>query len=193
VKKAGEEVTKRNPDLAAEGVRRIAEAIGVAAVRYFMVRFSRGKVIAFDIDEALNFEGESGPYLQYAVVRANNIFQKLRDREAVGEAEFLSPLRDTPTHELTGEAHGHDVWALVLEAARLDEVAEQAVRTLEFSVLAKWAFGLAQMFNAFYHRYPILNEERDDARRWRAAAVSYVRTQLTGALELMGIEIPPRM
>ncbi len=69
----------------------------------------------------------------------------------------------------------------MLEAARLDEVVEQAVRTLEFSVLAKYAFGLAQMFNAFYHRYPILNEERDDVRRWRAAAVSYFRTQLRGA------------
>jgi arginyl-tRNA synthetase len=193
MKKAGEEVEKRNPDLSADDTRRIAEEIAVAAVRYFMVRFSRGKVIAFDIDEALNFEGESGPYLQYAVVRANNIFQKLRDREGVGEAEFLSPLSDTPTEELSGGAHGHDLWALVLEAARLDEVAEQAVRTLEFSVLAKYAFGLAQTFNAFYHRFQILNEERDDARRWRAAAVSYFRNQLRGALNLMGIPVPPRM
>jgi arginyl-tRNA synthetase len=193
VKKAGEEVAKRNPDLSADDRRRTADAIAVAAVRYFMVRFSRGKVIAFDIDEALNFEGESGPYLQYAVVRANNIFQKLRDREGVGEAEFLGPLSDTPTDELTGEGRGHDLWALALEAARLDEVTDQAVRTLEFSGLAKYAFGLAQMFNAFYHRFPILNEERDDARRWRAAAVSYVRNQLTGALSLMGIPVPPRM
>lgn len=193
VKKAGEEVAKRNPELSAEATQEIAEAIAVAAVRYFMIRFSRGKVIAFDIDEALNFEGESGPYLQYAVVRAHNIFQKLRDREGVAEAEFLSPLSHTPTEELDGEAHGQDLWALVLEAARLDEVAEQAVRTLEFSVLAKYAFGLAQAFNAFYHRFPILNEERDDARRWRAAAVSYFRNQLTGALGLMGIPVPPRM
>ena len=191
--KAGEEVAKRNPDLSADDTRRIAEAIAIAAVRYFMIRFSRGKVIAFDIDEALNFEGESGPYLQYAVVRANNIFQKLRDREGIAEAEFLSPLTGTPAEELNGEARGHDLWALVLEASRLDEVAEQAVRTLEFSVLAKYAFGLAQTFNAFYHRFPILNEERDDARRWRAAAVSYFRNQLAGALSLMGIPVPPRM
>jgi len=194
-RKAGEEIASRteNADLEASAVRGIAETIGIAAVRYFMIRFSRGKVIAFDIDEALNFQGETGPYLQYAVVRANNIFQKLKDREGVGEAEFLATLPDVATGELTGEAHGHDLWAMVLEASRLDEVAEQAVRTLEFSVLAKWAFGLAQMFNAFYHRYQILNEERDDARRWRAAAVRYFRTQLTGALDLMGIPVPPRM
>jgi arginyl-tRNA synthetase len=194
-KKAGERIAQeeRNADLSADETRRIAEAIAIAAVRYFMIRFSRGKVIAFDIDEALNFEGESGPYLQYAVVRANNIFQKLRDREGVVEVEFLSPLASTPTEELDGGPEGHDLWALVLEAARLDEVAEQAVRTLEFSVLAKYAFGLAQTFNAFYHRFQILNEPRDDARRWRAAAVSYFRNQLTGALGLMGIPVPPRM
>ena len=85
------------------------------------------------------------------------------------------------------------MWALILEASRLDEIVEQVVRTLEFSVLAKYAFGLAQMFNGFYHRYPILNEEQAAARLWRAAGVAYVRAQLTRALDLMGIAVPPRM
>jgi arginyl-tRNA synthetase len=95
--------------------------------------------------------------------------------------------------ELTGEAGSHDLWALILEASRLDEIVEQVVRTLEFSVLAKYAFGLAQMFNGFYHRYQILNEENADARLWRAAGVAYFRAQLTRALDLMGIAVPPRM
>ena len=84
--KAAGEVSKRNPELTPDEVRRIAEAIAIAAVRYFMVKFSRGKVIVFDIDEALSFEGESGPYLQYAVVRANNIFNKLKERDGLDEA-----------------------------------------------------------------------------------------------------------
>ena len=84
--KAASEVAKRNPELSPDQMRRIAEAIAIAAVRYFMVKFSRGKVIIFDIDEALSFEGESGPYLQYAVVRANNIFNKLKDRDGIDEA-----------------------------------------------------------------------------------------------------------
>jgi len=67
------------------------------------------------------------------------------------------------------------------------------VRTLEFSILAKYAFTVAQSFNAFYHRAQIVKEEREDVRRWRAAAVIYVRDQLTRALGLMGIEIPARM
>ena len=81
----------------------------------------------------------------------------------------------------------------MLEAARLDEVVEQAVRTLELSVVAKYAFGLAQSFNGFYHRYPILNEERADARIWRAAAVAYCRNSSRSALDLMGCAVPAKM
>jgi arginyl-tRNA synthetase len=165
--------------------------IAVAAIRYFMLKFSRGKLIVFDIEEALSFEGETGPYLQYAVVRANNILHKLREREGVTEAQLVAAIERVPADELT-EADS-EVWALVLEAARLDEVVEQVVRTLEFSVLAKYAFGLAQVFNAFYHRRQILSEEQLDRKQWRAAGVGYFRTQMTRALELMGIEVPSRM
>jgi arginyl-tRNA synthetase len=191
--RAEAEVAKRNPEFSADEHRRIAEIIAVAAVRYFMIKYSRTKIIAFDIDEALAFEGESGPYLQYAVVRAQNIFAKLRDRDGLDEAAVFAQLASEAAGELTGEAGGHDLWALILEASRLDEIVEQVVRTLEFSVLAKYAFGLAQMFNGFYHRYPILNEERPDARIWRAAGVAYFRAQMTRALDLIGIAVPPRM
>jgi arginyl-tRNA synthetase len=192
--KAASEVAKRNPELPPHDVRGIAQAIATAAVRYFMVKFSRGKVIVFDIDEALSFEGESGPYLQYAVVRANNIFNKLKDRDGVDEAGVVSAAASAPDTVLEADdEEAHDLWGLMLEAARLDEVAEQAVRTLELSVLAKYAFGLAQAFNGFYHKYSILNEERPAVRAWRAAAVVYYRTQLTKALELMGCTVPVKM
>ncbi|HWW84775.1 MAG TPA: DALR anticodon-binding domain-containing protein, partial [Vicinamibacterales bacterium] len=137
----------------------------------------------------LSFEGETGPYLQYAVVRANNIFHKLQEREGLSEGDVIRLLDETATAELAED----EIWALCFEASRLDDVLEQVVRALEFSVLAKYAFGLAQMFNAFYHRYPILAEERADRKRWRAAAVQYVRLQLTRVLDLMGIEVPARM
>jgi arginyl-tRNA synthetase len=193
IRKAGGEVTKRNPELSADDTDRTAKQIAIAAVRYFLIKFSRGKVIAFDLDEALSFEGESGPYIQYAVVRANNIFQKLQQREGFDEAALLASLSRVPAGELAGENGDDELWSLVLDAARLDEVVEQVIRTLEFSVLAKYAFTLAQAFNAFYHRSPILNEERDDVRRWRAAAVIYLRNQLTQALDLMGVAVPARM
>jgi len=186
------EVAKRNLELSAEEVARTGTAIAVAAVRYFMIKYSRGKVIAFDIDEALSFEGESGPYLQYAVVRANNIFVKLKERTGLDEAAVRAAVETLPADALAG-AEGDELWGLVLEAARLDEVVEQVVRTLEFSVLAKHAFGLAQAFNGFYHKSPILNEERPDVRAWRAAGIAYVRAQLAAALDLMGIVVPARM
>jgi arginyl-tRNA synthetase len=186
-------VVKRNPEFSTEDTQRVARMLAVAAVRYFMIKFSRGKVIAFDLAEALSFEGESGPYIQYAVVRANNILAKLAQRFEVDETALVTSLDGLAAAELDGANGSHEVWSLALEAARLDEVVEQVVRTLEFSVLAKYAFSLAQAFNAFYHRAPILAEERDDVRRWRAGAVIYVRTQLTRALDLMGIEVPARM
>jgi arginyl-tRNA synthetase len=190
IEKAYVEVQRRQPELPHDEQRAIAEQIGVAAVRYFLVKFSRTTVIAFDIDEALSFEGESGPYLQYAVVRANNIFQKLHDRLGLDEKALLAPLAAAPADALDTD---HELWGLVLEASRLDDVVEQVVRSLEFAALAKFGFGLAQMFNAFYHRAQILNEERDDVRQWRAAAVAYYRQQLTRVLDLMGIAVPPRM
>jgi arginyl-tRNA synthetase len=196
IRKARDEVNKRNSELGEEEAQHIAGLIGVAAVRYFLIKFSRGKVIAFDLEEAISFQGETGPYIQYAIVRINNIFRKLQERDGLDEAALVATLDQLPAGELSGD-NGHELWALVLEAARLDEVVEQVIATLEFSVLAKYAFGLAQGFNAFYNLHPsrssILNEERDNVRRWRAAAVIYVRDQLTRALDLMGVGVPQRM
>jgi len=191
IDKASGEVAKRNPALTSEDGQRAASQIAVAAIRYFMLKYSRGKLIVFDIEEALSFEGESGPYLQYAAVRANNIFQKLQERESLTEAAILGALDTTRAEELMEDDSG--LWGLVFEAARLDDIVEQVARSLEFSILAKYAFGLAQLFNAFYHRFPILNEERVERKRWRAAGVAYVRRQLTCALDLMGIAVPSRM
>jgi arginyl-tRNA synthetase len=190
---AAAEVQSRNPELSDADRQRTAEAIAIAAVRYFLVKFSRGKVIAFDIDEALSFEGETGPYIQYAAVRAGNIFAKLQEREGVDEARVISLLESQPRDAIDTGAGADELWGLVLEAARLDEIVDVSVRSLELAVLAKFAFGLAQAFNAFYHAQPILKEERQDARLWRAAAVAYARRQLTRALDLMGCSVPSRM
>ena len=190
---AEREVTARNPELSSADRRRIAEAIATAAVRYFLVKFSRGKIIVFDIEEALSFEGETGPYIQYAVVRANNIFAKLGERAGLDEATVLSEIATIGRDPIEHGEEADELWALILEAARLDEIIETAVRSLELAVLAKYSFGLAQAFNAFYHRQQILHEERHDARIWRAAGVAYVRRQLTQALALMGCDVPARM
>ena len=197
IRTATDEVAKRNEELGQEETQVIARQIAIAAVRYFLIKYSRGTVIAFDLDEALSFVGETGPYIQYAVVRANKIFAKVSERDGIDERALIDSLAGLPAGELLGDEGGHELWDLVLEASRLDEIVEQVVRSLEFSVLAKYAFSLAKAFNGFYNLPParssILNEPRDDVRRWRAAGVVYVRDQLTRALDLMGIAVPSRM
>lgn len=191
-KKAGEEVARRNPELSAADCHIVASQIAVAAIRYFMLKFSRGKLIVFDMREALSFEGETGPYLQYAAVRANKILAKVAAREGTSEPGLLDGLDGLAADELASSGD-HDLWALVFEASRLDDIVEQTIRGLEFSVLAKYTFGLAQLFNAFYHSSEVLKEEDPARRRWRAAGVAYFRAQLTRALDLMGISVPERM
>ena len=191
--KAHLEVARRNESLTAEECRRIGIEIATAAVRYFMVKYSRGKVIAFDIEEALSFEGESGPYLQYAAVRAGNILQKLEERHGIAADAIPAALDGISPDALTTGEEGDELWDLILQAARLDEIADSAIRSLEFSTLGKFAFTLAQSFNAFYHRQPILKEDRPDVRLWRAAGVAYVRRQLASTLDLIGASVPSRM
>jgi arginyl-tRNA synthetase len=135
--KAKAEVGKRNPELLPDEQARTAAQIAVAAIRYFMLKFSRGKLIVFDIEEALSFEGETGPYLQYAVVRANNIFNKLQEREGLSAAGIVTALATTPADELEADGESISLWAMVFEASRLDDVVDQVVRSLEFSGLAK--------------------------------------------------------
>jgi arginyl-tRNA synthetase len=193
VSSAAAEVAARNPDLDPAECERTAEAIAIAAVRYFLVKFTRNKIIAFDIDEALSFEGETGPYIQYATVRAGNILAKLKDRDGLDDASIAARLPTLDPSAIDAGDDADELWGLVLEAARLDDIVDSAVRLLELSVVAKYAFGLAQAFNAFYHRQQILKEECEDARLWRAAAVVYARRQLTTALDLMGCRVPTRM
>ncbi len=191
--KALGEVEKRNPEQPPSEREDTARAIATAAVRYFLLKYSLSKMIIFDIGEALSFEGETGPYLQYAVVRAKNIFAKLQEREGVCEADVIASVASLPPAPVTEGDDADALWALALEASRLDEIVEQAVRTLEPATLAKYTFTLAQAFNGFYHRYPILNEPRADLKGWRAAVVAHVRRQLTAALDLMGCSVPSRM
>jgi arginyl-tRNA synthetase len=167
--------------------------VAIAAVRYFLVKFTRGKVIIFDIDEALSFEGETGPYIQYAVVRANNILARLADRDGVTAADLRRRVASLERGAIEASDEADELWGLMLGAARIDEIVDTSVRSLELSVLAKFAFSLAQSFNAFYHRQPILKETREDARLWRAAGVLLVSDRLTAALALMGCGVPARM
>jgi arginyl-tRNA synthetase len=161
-----------------------ARAIAIGALRYFLLKVGRTKIIAFDFDEALNFEGDTGPYLQYSLVRTDNIFRKLEEK---GLPASLSP------GELSGEGWDDDLWAIALDAASTPDVAERAVESLELAALARHAFGLAQGFNHFYHRQPILQEPDAAVRNRRIAIARIFREEMSRLLALLGIPEPGRM
>ena len=190
--RAEQEVRRRNPDEDATHVSETARRIAVGALRYYMLRFSRNRVVAFDLNDALAFEGETGPYLQYSVVRARNILAKLAERRGATEADPQWLSRHV---ELDGlpEADVAGVWEIPLLLSRTDAVLRQAVDSLELATLAKHAYVLAQAFNSFYHRSPVAKEDDDAVRRVRAAVTRIYLDGMTHLLGLMGIEVPDRM
>jgi arginyl-tRNA synthetase len=192
--KAYLEVEKRNQDLPSEQRRLIARQIATGALRYFMLKFTRNSIIVFDFEEALSFEGETGPYLQYSLVRINSIFRKLKERENF-EEKNLQTLRaalDIPIDTLS-EQEQEDFWELIIYASQFEEEIQHSVRSLEFSHLAKFAFNLCQKFNAYYHKYQVLGEKDKNIKSLRILTIQFVREVLSKVLNLMGIPQPMRM
>lgn len=186
------EVDQRHPELAADDRQAIARQIAVGALRYFMLRFTRNTVIAFDFREALSFEGETGPYIQYAVVRAANILRKA-NTEADLTLRALTALPDDRLSALLNAEGGESIWETWLLASRLTTVIDQAIATTEPAHVARFAFQLAQQFNNFYHRHHVLNETAPDRRVLLLATATVAMRELTRTLALLGIEVPPVM
>ena len=189
---ARQEVDSRHPQLPDDERLSIATQIAIGALRYFMLKFTKPSVIAFDFKEALSFEGETGPYAQYAVVRATSIFRKagVDAKTFAAEATHLSAA-DLATH-LNGEA-GNEIWELWLASSKTSYIIDQCIATTEPAYLAKHVFQLAQLFNTFYHRHPILSEPDEARKRFLLATVAVVRRELIRCLAVMGITVPPVM
>jgi len=186
---ARKEVEARHPELEEAERAKIAEAIGVGALRFFLLRFTRNTVIAFDYQDALAFDGETGPYAQYAAVRAANIFRKA----GVSEEAALAAVADLDLAEMLVGDEGTSVWEVWLTASRLSLVLEQAIGAAEPAMLARYAFALAQQFNNFYHRHHILTET-DEARKVLLLATAAVaRRELVRVLGWLGIVVPSAM
>jgi arginyl-tRNA synthetase len=190
---ARKEVDARHEQVSESERASIANQIAVGALRYFMLKYTKPSVIAFDFKDALSFEGETGPYAQYAVVRATNIFRKagldpesfVRDLAGnVSTGDFLK--------YLSGEA-GNEIWELWLAASKTSYVVEQCIATTEPAYAAKHAFQLAQLFNNFYHRHHILTEADEGRKRFLLATAGVVRRELIRVLATMGIPVPPVM
>src|SRR5207248_7672005 len=160
IAKALEEVASRNPDLPEEQNRHAATQIAIGALRYFLLKFTRNTVIAFDLQEALAFVGETGPYVQYTAVRAKKVLRKLEERgEKVPDfAAELSP------EALARQLQSEDFWQILLAASKADSAVANALSAGEPSHVARYAFQLGQTFSNFYEKYPIIHEENREKK-----------------------------
>ncbi len=183
------EVESRHAESAPEERKQVARQIATGALRYFLLKFTRPTVIAFDFQEALSFEGETGPYVQYAAVRARNIRRKLEER---GERlpDFAAELTAT---ELARQLEAEDFWQVLLQTSKSDLVLERSVAAGEPAQLARYAFQLAQAFNVFYHQYPILSESDPEKKTFLLWMTEFFRVELERTLALLGIEVPAYM
>jgi arginyl-tRNA synthetase len=193
VASAGKEVDARHPELNQAQRTGIATQVAIGALRHFMLKFTKTSVIAFDFKDALSFEGDTGPYAQYAVVRASNIFRKGGfDPDGYGRDLARRVSAEDFAKYLGGEA-GDDIWELWLAAAQTSYIVSQCIATTEPAFLAKHVFRLAQLFNTFYHRYPILSEADEGRKRFLLLTAAIVRRELIRLLLVMGISVPPVM
>ena len=194
VAKARAEVDARDPERDAAAREATAEAVATGALRYFMMKFSRTRIITFDMEEALAFTGETGPYVQNAVVRARNIFGKL-EAEGHAVAALLDRARALDLSSFLAGEEGDEVWSLLMLMARSEEVAEQAIRAEDVALVAKHAFAVAQAFHSYYQkpRYSLLRAESEDLRACRTLVVDAFVRQMEALLGLLGIPVPDRM
>ena len=190
---AQKEVDSRHAELNGSEREKIARQIAVGALRYFMLKYTKQSVIAFDFKDALSFEGETGPYAQYAVVRASNIFRKGgMDADAFAK-ELGSKISADELAKFLAGKDNDELWDLWLAASKTAYIVDQCIATTEPAYLAKHVFQLAQLFNTFYHRHPILAESDEQKRFFLLATAGVVRRELIRALAVMGIESPPAM
>jgi len=189
---AKKEVDSRHPQLSEPERLSIATQIAIGALRYFMLKYTKQSVIAFDFKDALSFEGETGPYAQYAVVRATSIFRKAGvDAETFDKQAASFSAADLANFLNADGANG--IWELWLAASKTSYIVNQSIATTEPAYLAKHAFQLAQLFNTFYHSYPILSEPDEKRKTFLLATVAVVRRELIRTLAILGITVPPVM
>jgi len=171
VRLAETETKKRHADWKDEKIREVSQKIAMSAIKFSMLRTGNNNVIVFDIDEALRFDGFTGPYLQYTISRINSILRK----EPASEKNDLSKL-NTAIDKL-----------LVIKMAEFPEIISGCVKSLDPSPMAGYLFDLAKMFSHFYETTPILNSD-EEIKKARLYMISCVKQVLVNGLTLLGIE-----
>jgi arginyl-tRNA synthetase len=180
------EVKKRNSELDEQKINNIAEDIAVGALRYFMIKYNSNSVITFDFEEVLAFEGDTGPYLQYSLVRLNSILNRL-------DKKILDINADKLDISILEQKEKDDFYNQIINLSLLENQIEFAVKSNEISLIPNYTYSLCQKFNNYYHKYPILSESYNDIKKLRIALLIITKNKLEKLFSIMGIPIPERM
>jgi arginyl-tRNA synthetase len=181
-------VLLKHAEMAGVELKQTANALAVGALRFFLLKVTRNTIIAFDFEDALSAEGETGPYCQYAIVRIRGIRRK--GAEVAGtrheiSLETLKKIMDGP--------ESNTIWEVLLASGSLDFAVDAAIGAQEPAFVSKYAFQLAQAFNNFYHKHHILSEADEEKRAFLLGLSELVERQLVLALGLLGMEAPEKM
>jgi arginyl-tRNA synthetase len=181
-----EVIAQKNPEMPAEQREKVAGQIGLGALIYSMLSVDNNKDTVFDVNEALNFDGRTAPYIQNAYVRANSILRKAVETGKV-ESDANLPLSafqyELTTHEIE----------LIEQMSRFPGVVQQAANEYRPLVVAAYVYDLANAFHSFYHAVPVLQAEDAALRDGRLRLVAAAKQVLANALHLLGIAAPEVM
>ena len=180
IRRANAEVQARSPGLPDEERKRIAEIVGIGAIKYSLLAVSPSKPVTFVWEQVLNFERNSGPFVQYAHARAHNIMVKARER---GLKPHLHPeqLRDPLEKEL------------VMMVAKWPNIVKKASDKLRPDILCEYVNDLSMVFNSFYDKLPVIRAESRELGEARLWLVNVIRVVLKNCLGILGIPAPTRM
>ena len=172
------EIEQKNPDMPEAERYAVALKVGLGALAYAMLSVDNNKDIVFDIDEALSFEGHTGPYIQYAHVRANSILRRMQD---------LLPESIIPTYEMNPtEVQLIDI------ISQFPDIVQRASQEYKPLIISNQAYKLARAFNDFYNQCPVLNSE-PEVRAFRLRLVAAARQAIANSLHLLDISAPEVM
>ncbi len=179
------EVEKRNTDLKKEQINSIAEKIAIGALRYFMIKYNSKSLIVFDFDEVLAFEGDTGPYLQYTLVRINSILNKIGD-------DNLN-IGDNLNIDLLEKDELSDYYNNLLNLSLLEHQIDFAIKSDEISLISNYTYSICQKFNNYYHKYPIVSEKNKEIKNLRISLLLLTKNRLEKLFSILGIPVPERM
>ena len=167
-------------DMTEEEKQEVARIVGLGALKYFILKVDARKNMLFNPDESIDFNGNTGPFIQYTYARIRSILRKAEAEGLTAEAVKGTPLETKETD-------------LIQKISQYADAVAQAGKDFSPSGIATYCYELTKQFNQFYHDYSILNAETEELKKQRLLIARNVAKTIKNAMTLLGIEVPERM